>query len=143
MALFTGSIGRTSVGGSTSQKTHVALWVTQIGLALVFLAAGGSKLLMSTAQLESQMDMDLPIWFLRFIGVCEVAGALGLILPSVSHIRSGLTPLAAAGLLVIMMGATTLTAIDMSVPAASFPLVVGIAAAFVAYGRTHLAPITR
>jgi hypothetical protein len=84
-----------------------------------------------------------PVWFLRFIGVCEIAGALGLILPSVSRIRTGLTPLAACGLIVIMIGATTLTAAIGEVAGATFPLVVGIAAAFVAYGRTHLVPITR
>jgi hypothetical protein len=54
-----------------------------------------------------------------------------------------LTPLAACGLIVIMIGATTLTAAIGEVAGATFPLVVGIAAAFVAYGRTHLVPITR
>ena len=140
MATMTRTFGTVSSKGKVN-KTNVALWVTQGALALVFLGAGASKLLMSSEQMTSQMEMDIPVWFLRFIGVCEVAGALGLILPSVLRIRTGLTPLAASGLVVIMVGAVTLTAISMGVAPASFPLVVGIAAAFVAYGRTHLAPI--
>ena len=142
MALLTRNFGRTSAVASVGHKTHWALWVAQVGLALIFLFAGSGKLLMSAEDLTAQMDLGVPIWFLRFIGVCEVAGALGLILPSVSRIRTGLTPLAACGLVVIMVGATTLTAAAVSVPEAAFPLVVGCVAAFVAYGRTHLAPIS-
>jgi hypothetical protein len=119
----------------------VALWVTQGALALVFLAAGGSKLVMSAEQMSAQSEIDFPLWFIRFIGVCEFAGALGLVLPAASRIRTGLTPLAACGLVVIMVGAVVTTAATMGVAAASFPLVVGIACAYVAYGRTHLAPI--
>ena len=141
MATMTRTIGTVSSEGKVN-KTNVALWFTQGALALTFLFAGASKLAMSAEQMTSQMEMDITVWFLRFIGVCEVAGALGLILPSVSRIRTGLTPLAACGLIVIMVGAVTLTAVSMGVAASSFPLVVGMAAAFVAYGRTHLAPIS-
>jgi hypothetical protein len=143
MAIMTRNIGATSSTGRKANKTSVALWATQGILALIFLFAGSSKLIMSAEQMTSQTDLDIPVWFLRFIGVCEVAGALGLIVPSVSRIRTGLTPLAACGLVVIMIGATTLTAAMGEVPGAMFPLAVGIAAAFVAYGRTYLAPVTR
>jgi len=143
MATMTRTIGTVSSSKGKVNKTNVALWITQSALALVFLGAGSSKLLMSAEQMASQSEIDFPLWFMRFIGVCEVAGALGLILPSVSRIRTGLTPLAACGLIVIMVGAVVSTAIAMSVPAATFPLAVGMAAAFVAYGRTHLAPITQ
>ena len=142
MATMTRTIGTVSAKGKVN-KTNVALWVTQSALALVFLGAGSSKLIMSAEQMSANSEIDLPLWFLRLIGVCEVAGALGLILPSVSRIRTGLTPLAACGLIVIMAGAVTLTALSMGVAPATFPLVVGIAAAFVAYGRTHMAPITQ
>jgi hypothetical protein len=140
MATMARTIGTVSSNGKVN-KTNVALWVTQGALALTFLFAGGSKLVMSAEQLSANSEIDFPLWFIRFIGVCEVAGALGLILPSISRIRTGLTPLAACGLIVIMVGAVVTTAATMSVAAASFPLVVGIAAAYVAYGRTHLAPI--
>lgn len=112
-------------------------------LCLTFMFAGSSKLVMSAEQMSGNTEIDFPLWFMRFIGVCEVAGALGLILPSVSRIHTGLTPLAACGLVVIMVGATTTTAVTGPVAFALFPLVVGIAAAYVAYGRTHLAPLAR
>jgi hypothetical protein len=141
MATMARTIGTVS-SKTQVNKTSVALWVTQGALALTFLFAGGSKLVMSAEQMSANSEIDFPLWFLRFIGVCEVAGALGLILPSVSRIRTGLTPLAACGLIVIMVGAVVTTAATMSVAAASFPLAVGITAAYVAYGRTHLAPIS-
>jgi hypothetical protein len=125
----------------TFDKTNLALWITQGVLSLLFLFAGSSKLVMSAEQMSGNSEIDFPLWFMRFIGVCEVAGALGLILPSVSRIRPELTPLAACGLVVIMVGATVTTAIAGPVAFALFPLVVGIAVAFVAYGRTRLAPI--
>ena len=82
----------------------------------------------------------LPDLFTRFLGVVEVLGALGLILPGLLRIRPGLTPLAAAGLVILMIGATVLTA-KVSVAGAVMPLVVGLLAAFVAYGRWRLAPL--
>jgi hypothetical protein len=141
MATMTRTIGTVSSSKGNVNKTNVALWVTQGLLAVTFFAAGSSKLVMSAEQMSANSEVDLPLWFLRFIGVCEVAGALGLILPSVSRIRTGLTPLAACGLVVIMVGAVVTTAATMSAAAATFPLVVGLASAFVAYGRTHKAPI--
>ena len=121
MAISTHTIGTTSSSSTGIKKTNIALWITQSTLSLVFLVAGSSKFIMSAEQMSAQSDVDIPLWFMRFIGVCEVAGALGLILPSVSRIRTGLTPLAAYGLVVIMVGAVTLTALSMSVAAASFP----------------------
>jgi len=82
--------------------------------------------------------IPLPGLFLRFIGVAEVLGAIGLILPGVLRIRPGLTPLAAAGLVIIMIGATVLTLAGGAVALALIPLVVGALAAFVAYGRWRL-----
>ena len=76
-----------------------------------------------------------PLAFIRFIGVCEILGGLGLILPGVLNIRRGLTPLAASGLVIIMIGAVVSTIVDMGVAASVFPLVVGVAAAFVVYQR--------
>ena len=125
-------------------KTHWSLWIIQILLALLFLFAGGTKLVMSIEAMD-KMSRDagqtpLPGLFTRFLGVIEVLGALGLILPSLLRIRPGLTPLAAAGLVIIMIGATVLTA-RVSVAGAVMPFVVGLLAAFVAYGRWRLAPI--
>ena len=85
--------------------------------------------------------MQLPGLFLRFIGLCEVLGAIGLILPGLLRIRTGLTPLAAAGLVINMIGATFLTMAYMSVAMGLPPLITGLLAAFVAYGRWQLAPL--
>jgi hypothetical protein len=115
-----------------------ALWIVQGLLALLFLFAGGMKLVMPIEALTQQTP--LPGLFLRFIAVAEVLGAVGLILPGLLRIRPGLTPLAAVGLVIIMIGATALTLAGGDVVPALMPLAVGILSAFVAYGRWRLAP---
>jgi hypothetical protein len=115
-----------------------ALWIVQGLLAVVFLFAGVMKLVMPIEEMTK--DVPLPGLFLRFIAVAEVLGALGLILPGLLRIRPGLTPLAAAGLVLVMIGATVLTLATAGVAVALIPLAVGLLAAFVAYGRWRLAP---
>ncbi len=115
-----------------------ALWIIQVLLALLFLFAGGMKLVMPIEEMTKQIA--LPGSFLRFIGVAELLGGLGLVLPGLLRVRPGLTPLAAAGLVIIMIGATALTLVVGLVASALIPLVVGLLAAFVAYGRWRLAP---
>jgi uncharacterized membrane protein YphA (DoxX/SURF4 family) len=121
---------------------NIALWIVQTLLALMFLWAGGIKLVLPVEEMTKQMPM--PGWFLRFIGVAEVLGAIGLILPGLLRIRPGLTPLAAAGLVIVMIGATVLTLMIGDVAMAVIPLMVGLLAAFVAYGRWRLSrPVQR
>jgi hypothetical protein len=84
--------------------------------------------------------IPLPGLLVQFIGVCEVLGAVGLILPGLLLIRPALTPLAAAGLVIIMIGATVLTFAADGFAMALPPLLVGILGVFVAYGRWRLAP---
>ena len=118
----------------------IALWIVQGLLAALFLFAGGMKLVLPLDQLTG--PVPVPGAFLRFIGVCEVLGALGLILPGLLRVRPGLTPLAAAGLVIIMIGATAIS-LKAGVVMALMPLVVGLLAAFVAYGRWRLRPHRR
>ena len=120
------------------KKAGVLLWIIQGLLALVFLFAGGMKLVTPLEELTAQMP--LPGWFVRFLGVAEVLGALGLVLPGLLRIRPGLTPLAAAGLVIIMIGATVITLVGGMVAVALMNVVVALLAAFVAYGRWQLAP---
>jgi len=112
---------------------NYVLWIVQGLLALIFLFTGGMKLVLPVEVMTEQMSM--PGWFVRFIGVAEVLGAVGLILPRLLGIRPGLTPLAAVGLVIIMIGATVVTLAVVGVAPALIPLVVGLLAAFVAYGR--------
>ena len=116
------------------KKANVALWIVQVLLAALFLFAGVAKFVMTPEQMD-QGTVHLPIQFIRFIGTCEVLGPLGLILPGLFKIKPGLTPLASGGLVVIMLGATTVTLFGGLGVAALFPLAVGIFAAIVAYGR--------
>jgi len=114
-----------------------ALWIVQGLLAPLFLLAGGVKLAMPLDEMVAQSGLPGP--FIIFLGVVEVLGALGLILPMLLKIQPGLTPLAAAGLTIIMVGATVLTAIGVGggdPVMALFPLVVGLLTAFVAAGRS-------
>jgi len=110
-----------------------ALWTAQVLLALLFLFAGGMKLILPIEEMTREVAMPGP--FLRFIGVAEVLGALGLVLPGLLRIRPGLTPLAAVGLVIIMAGAMVVSFVSLGALAALMPLVVGLLAAFVAYGR--------
>lgn len=122
---------------------NIALWIIQILLALLFLFAGGTKLVLPAETLQamgSPNQIMLPGFLLKFIGLCEVLGALGLILPGLLRKRPSLTPLAAAGLVIIMIGAVALTVAGDGVVAGVSPLIVGALCAFVAYGRSRLVP---
>jgi hypothetical protein len=115
-------------------SSRIALWVVQGLLAALFLFAGGFKLVTPVSEL-SRVAAPLSGGFLKFIGVCEVLGGLGLVLPGLFRVRLGLTPLAAAGLVVIMFGAVIVSAITHGVATAGFPFVVGLLAGVVAVGR--------
>ena len=115
-----------------------ALWIVQVLLALLFLFAGGAKLVLPPEAMKG--PVPIPVLFLRFIGVCEVLGALGLVLPGLFRIRTGLTPLAAVGLVIIMIGATVVNLMSGAPAVALITLVVGLLATFVAYGRWKVIP---
>jgi hypothetical protein len=112
------------------------LWILQGLLAVVFLFAGSAKWMMAPEALAAQSP--LPVEFLRFIGACEVLGALGLILPGVFRVRVGLTPLAAAGLAIIMVGASATTLAINGGVLALMPFLIGLLAVCVVVGRTDL-----
>lgn len=109
------------------------LWAIQAILAALFLFAGGMKLVLPIEAMTKQIF--LPGWFLRFIGIAEILGALGLVLPWLLNVKRALTPLAAAGLIMIMSGATVITFQTGGVRAAVTPFVVGILLSLVAGGR--------
>ena len=117
---------------------NILLWIIQILLALLFLFAGGSKLVIPTDELMkmgSPNAIVMPGWFIKFIGLCEVLGALGLILPGVLRRQQHLISLAALGLTIIMLGAVVVTVMGDGYKMAVTPLIVAMLCAFVAYGR--------
>lgn len=140
-----------SINSSSVQSTaenggkalNIGLWVAQILLAAAFLMAGVMKVSTPIEQLAAQMP-----WVsgamggaVRFIGIVEILGALGLVLPTVTRILPKLTPLAAAGLLLTMISAA-LTHILRGEYSAVLPnLLLGGLATFISIGRSKLAPI--
>jgi len=121
------------------RAASVVLWLVQAAPAALFLFAGGYKLVVPIATMAQQMPVALPGGFIRFIGVMEALGGLGLLLPGIFRIRPALTPLAAAGLAVVMAGAVGFT-LGSGTPGAGMPGTVGILALVVAFGRSTIAP---
>lgn len=123
---------------------NIILWILQILLAILFVIAGVPKLILPASMLQppSPQAIEFPIWFLRFIGVCELLGGLGLVLPGVFKRRQNLIPLAAVGLLIIMIGAAVTTVMSGGGLMASIPLITALLLAFVAYGRSRSRPLS-
>ena len=115
-----------------ASKLTVTLWVVQGLLAALYLFAGYMKLTLPIEAMTKQMP--LPAGFLRFLGVAELLGALGLVLPGITRVKTWLTPLAASGLAVIMIGATAVS-LTQSVTGAMVPAILALLCGFVVYGR--------
>lgn len=117
---------------------NILLWIVQVLLAAMFLLAGGTKLYYSAEQMAAMgppNQIHLPGLFMKFIGVCEILGAFGLILPGLLRIRRQLTPLAALGLLIIMIGAIVVSILGPGVGTALPAFVGALLCVFVLYGR--------
>lgn len=121
---------------------NALLWTLQVVLAFVFFGAGGAKLVQPREKLTRMMAWvaQTPQTVVKGIGTLELLGALGLVLPALLGVLPWLTPLAAAGLALTMVGAalTNLSTGKPSHIAANAVLLA--AAAFVAYGRVVLPP---
>jgi hypothetical protein len=136
------ALSQSDVNRRTSSRTlSIALWTLQSLLAVIFLMTGATKVLTPADIMEAQSP--LPLVVVRFVGLCEVAGALGMILPGLLRIRPSLTPLAAAGLVTLMIFATILTPVMIAPDPVMMviPAMVGVLAAFVGYGRLRMAPL--
>ena len=121
----------------------VVLWILQIVLAVAFLAAGAMKLTQPLAELAVSLPWtaDVPGALVRFIGVAEVLGGLGLVLPAATRILPRLTPIAAAALALDMVFATLFHVMRGETMMAPVTLILVALLAFVAWGRTTRAPI--
>jgi uncharacterized membrane protein len=114
-----------------------ALWGIQIALAVTFLAVGLMKLVLTKEQLAPKMPgvEDQSAGVIRAIGVAEVAGAAGLLLPDLLGMLAWAAPLAATCLAVLMLGAAWTHVSRKELGPALVPLVLASLAGFVAYGR--------
>lgn len=115
---------------------NVVLWIIQILLALLFVFGGVMKLIFPMPP-----EIPFPGWFMKFIGLCELLGGLGLVLPGLFRRQQFLTPLAAIGLTIIMIGAVAFSVKDFGLKAAITPLITGLLCAFVAYARWKVRPL--
>lgn len=118
----------------TGRKRSALLWTGQGLLAAMFLFTGATKLVLPLDVLTAQYPF-LPGAFVRFLGVAEFLGAFGLVLPGLFRVQRRLTPLAAAGLVLIMIGATAITAAVGGGLLSVMPAIVGLIAAAIARGR--------
>lgn len=136
------SVVSTNAATAPSKGLHIALWIVQVLLALAFGMAGAMKTFTPIDELVTKMSWVSSAPLLpRFIGLAELCGALGMVLPSVTRIRPALTPLAALGLAIIMVLATGLHVVRGELQAVPVTVVLGGLAAFVAWGRSKRAPI--
>ena len=121
---------------------NIVLWIIQILLALLFLFSGLTKLVPIMTMPPPPPNMWMPpIWFLKFIGLCELLGGLGLVLPGLFRTRQYLTVWAAIGLTILMIGAVVVSVMTMGVASGVIPLIVGLLCLFVFYGRLKLSPL--
>lgn len=122
----------------SNPTTARVLWVVQGFLALFFLYGGAIKLVppdsLPGAALMAGLLSPLPQWIVDFIGITEVLGAFGLILPVRLGILPILTPLAADGLIIEMIGATIFVVLFYGIAPATFSVLTGLVLAFVASG---------
>jgi len=121
---------------------NIALWIVQALLAVAFLMAGGMKLMQPKEKLAEKMAYvnDLSAGTVKLIGALEVLGAIGLILPKLTGILPVLTPLAAVGLVLTMIGAAIVHLHRKEASMIGINAVLFVLAAFVAYGRFALLP---
>lgn len=130
--------------GTTSRKGWtIALWIVQVLLALFYAGVGVMKLSMPVEALAAQMNWvkSSPDLLVRFIGLVEFAGALGLVLPAATRILPWLTPLAALGFVVLQVLAIGTHVMLNEFYVLPMNVVLLGLAALVAWGRTRKAPI--
>ena len=126
-----------------SKALHITLWIAQVLLAAMFLMSGFMKVSQPIDQLSKMLPWTAQVseGLVRFIGVAEILGAFGLILPSLLRIQPRLTPVAAVGLALVMLFAAAFHISRGETSAIGMNFVLIALAAFVAWGRFKKAPI--
>lgn len=137
------SLDDVSSAPTAGRGLRASLWVAQTLLAAMFLMSGGMKMSAPMEQLAAQMPWVTGALggLVRFIGLSEVLGAVGVIAPAVTRIQPKLTPLAAVGLFTVMLLASLMHAARGEYGVIAVNVVLGGMALFVAWGRLVAAPI--
>jgi uncharacterized membrane protein YphA (DoxX/SURF4 family) len=122
---------------------NIALWIAQIMLAAFFLRAGFAKATMTVGSLAIALEWtkDVPLWLVRFIGICELLGSAGLLLPSILRIKPVLTPIAACSLIIVMILAILFHISRGEGSIIGLHFVIISIAAFIAWGRFKIVPL--
>jgi uncharacterized membrane protein len=125
-----------------SKAIHIVLWVAQVVLA-VFFVIGAVMKFQSIETIAAMMPWtgQVPALAVRLLGVIDLVGAVGLILPSLLRIKSYLTPWAAVGIIVLMVCAMIFHVSRGEASVIGVNIVAAIMAAFVAWGRFKKVPI--
>ncbi len=131
------------MANQTSKALNISLWIAQIILGSMFIMAGVMK---STQPIEA-LSASLP-WvnefsagWVRFIGITELAGGIGVLLPSLLRIKPVLTPAAAVGLALVMLLAFGYHILKAEYSVSGINILLGAVALFIAWGRYKKAPI--
>lgn len=119
---------------------NIVLWILQVLLALAF-AAHGWMLVSPPPELLPIMNEQLGVAFRIFLGVAEIAGAAGLLLPAATRVLPWLTPLASACLAFVVACATVLHLYRAEYGSSVTTFILFLLAAFVAWGRWRIRPI--
>lgn len=125
------------------KATHTLLWIAQIFLSASLIWAGIVKLFQAIEELEAMWPWtgEIPPALVRLTGVIDLLGALGLLLPSIFRFKPVLTPIAAIGIVLLMISASIFHICRGEASQIGFNIVFAAIAGFIAYGRFKLAPI--
>ncbi len=128
----------------SSKAVNIFLWIVQIILALGLVYGGIMKIFQPIEKLSAMWPWvgQIPIAFVKFTGIIDLLGAIGLILPSLLRIKPNLTPLAAIGTMLLMICAIVFHIVRGEASVIGINIFFAISAAFVAWGRFKKAPIT-
>jgi uncharacterized membrane protein YphA (DoxX/SURF4 family) len=126
-----------------SKALHISLWIAQVILAAMFLMAGVMKSTQPIEQLGASMSWvnDFSAGMVRFIGISELLGGIGLLLPALLRIKPVLTPLAALGLFTVMVFALVYHITKGEYESLGMNVILGAIAFFIAWGRYKKVPI--
>src|SRR5688500_8332811 len=118
---------------------NTLLWVLQVLLAVAFFAHGW-LFLTPPPDIAEQMNASMPRWFQLFLGVAEVAAAVGLTLPALTRRLPWLVAWAAGGIMIVMVSATAFHLMRGEMSSAAITLVLLAMATSVAYVRHRVLP---